>query len=543
MVRCFADRFAHARPAHNPAGGREAPSDGLSGFSQHAPAAAKFGLLLLCAVWILAGLTGRVPWRGSDGEVFVDLLAAWAGGQLALPPLYFWVASATAWLSSPMLALHDGARLASGVFVALALWFTARAARASDGKDAGWPAALVLLGSVGLLVRAHELNPYTSSFAAAALVLYALARVPHSPQGAIWLAGGLFLLVLAGGAAEAAVLSLLVLILPALSPVWREVRVLRAAWLGTAGGWVLTSGWLAALQASGGDVAAALQVARWAGPLNAEFPSILGWFAWPAWPLAAWALYHGRRRWQETGLLLPLASFLVLLALYSFMTDPGEAKGLILLLPLALLGGAGLLTLRRGAANALFWFSLVLFGLMALAFWVYWVAHDFGTPARLANRLSRLGLDAVGTFRPWTLLLGTILTVAWIVFMTRVRRSPLRPILVWTAGMTFVWTLLMALFLQPLDRRLGFETLARDIDRQVPAGACIETYAVRPQAGALLAYHSGRDFRPADAGCRWLIVQVRQKGALPAVTDEWVRRAEIARPNNRDERFVLFARR
>ena len=543
MARRFANRFAHARPAHDPAYRREAPPDGLFGFGQHAPAAAKFGLLLLCAVWILAGLIGRVPWRGSDGDVFVDLLAAWAGGQLALPPLYFWVASATAWLSSPVLALHDGARLASGVFVALALWFTARAARVSDGEDAGWPAALVLLGSVGLLVRAHELNPYTGSFAAAALVLYALARVPHSPQGAVWLAGGLFLLTLAGGAAEAAVLSLLVLILPALSPVWRDVRVLRAAWLGAAGGWVLTSGWLAALQASGGDVAAALQTARWAGPLNAEFPSILGWFAWPAWPLAAWALYYGRRRWQETGLLLPLASLLVLLALYSFMTDPGEAKGLILLLPLALLGGGGLLTLRRGAANALFWFSLMLFGLMALVFWVYWVAHDFGTPARLANRLGRLGLDAVGTFRPWTLLLGTTLTVAWIVFMTRVRRSPLRPILVWTAGMTFVWSLLMALFLQPLDRRLGFETLARDIDRQVPAGACIETYAVRPQAGALLAYHSGRDFRPADAGCRWLIVQVRQKGALPAVTDEWVMRAKIARPNNRDERFVLFARR
>ena len=502
-------------------------------------------MLALCAVWLLAGLVGHAPWRGGDGSAFLDWLRAGAGEPLAVPALYRWTAAATAWLTSPVLALHDGVRLASGVFVALALWFTARAARAQEGEAAVWPAALTLLGSAGLLVRGHEINPNTAQFAAAALMLYGLARVPQHPQGAWALGGGGFLLVLAGGTAEAAVLASLVLILPLLSPAWRAPGVRRAAWLGVAGGLGLSALWLAWVHAQGGSLALAqaLDTARWHLSVSAYFPGILGWFAWPAWPLALWALYRDRRRWREPARLMPLAALLLLLALYSFSADPGEDQGLVLLLPLALLGGAGLLTLRRGAANAFLWFAVMLFGFLALVIWVYWSAHDLGAPARLAARLGRLGMADVGSLRPLALVLGGAITVLWILFLIRVQRSPLRPVLVWTAGVTFIWALLFALFQGPLDRRVGYAGLAADLARQVPAGACVETYGVRAVAGGLMAYHSGRDFRPVDSGCPWLLVQIRQKGSLPPVTSDWVPRAEIARPNHRDDHFMLYARR
>ncbi|MFN3716439.1 MAG: ArnT family glycosyltransferase [Thiobacillus sp.] len=512
-------------------------------FSKPALPAAHFGLLALCAVWLLVGLVGHAPWRGGDGSAFLDWLRAGAGEPLAVPVLYHWTAAATAWLTSPVLALHDGVRLASGVFVALALWFTAGAARAQAGEQAVWPAALTLLGCAGLLVRGHEINPNTAQFAAAAFMLYGLARVPQHPRGAWAIGGGGFLLVLAGGAAEAAVLASLVLILPLLSPAWRVPGVRRAAWSGVAGATGLSALWLAWVNAQGGSLAMALDTARWHLSVNAYFPGILGWFAWPAWPLALWALYRDRRRWREPARLMPLAALLLLLALYSFSADPGEDQGLVLLLPLALLGGAGLMTLRRGAANALLWFAVMFFGFLALVIWVYWSAHDLGTPARLAARLGRLGMADVGSLRPLALGLGAAVTAMWMVFLVRVKRSPLRPMLVWTAGVTFIWTLLFALFQGPLDRRVGYAGLAAELARQVPAGACVETYGVRTVAGGLMAYHSGRDFRPVDSGCAWLLVQIRQKGDLPPVTADWVPRAEIVRPNHRDDHFMLYARR
>jgi len=128
--------------------------------------------------------------------------------------------------------------------------------------------------------------------------------------------------------------------------------------------------------------------------------------------------------------VLPVGALLGLLALYVFDTDPGEEQGLILLLPLALLGASGLYTLRRGAAYALLWFGIMLFGFLALVLWVYWSAHDLGSPARLAARLTRLGMTGVGVLRPWALALGIVVTLAWVVFLVRIRRSPLRPILV-----------------------------------------------------------------------------------------------------------------
>ena len=509
----------------------------------------RLGLLLLCAAWLVPGLVGHAPWKGGDGDHFVQLWLMQQQGtsphlQVATP-LYYWVAQATAWLSSPLLALSDGARLASGIFVALALGFVARTARELYGAEAGWAAALTLLGCVGLLVRGHELNVYTAQFAAASIVLYALARLPRG-GGAGWLlALGAALMLLAGGAAEALLLLGLAALLPALLEPYRAPAARRALRVGIAAALVFAAAWLAFLASEGVSLRQALSAWRWLGDgerAPAYFPGILGWYAWPAWPLAAWALYRSRRRWRTPGVVLPAAALGALLILYAFAARPAEEQGLILLLPLALLAAAGLFTLERGAANALLWFAVMLFGFIGLVFWVYWSAHDVGVPERLAARLVRLGVEDVGAFRPWTLAAGVAVTLAWVVFLARVRRSPLRPILVWSAGMTFIWVLLLALFQGPLDRRLSYASVAEGISQRVPADVCVATGDMRFQQRQLLAYHSGRRLVAGAAGCDWLLLETRRKDVVPEVDAGWVRQWTGARPGDRVERFHLYAR-
>lgn len=516
---------------------------------------ARLGLLLLCAAWLLPGLVGHAPWKGGDGEHFVKLWLLLKSGaapqSVSATPLYYWVATATAWLTSAFLPLADGARLASGLFIALALFFVARTARLLYGAESAWAAALTLLGCIGLLVRGHELNAATAQFAAAAVMLYGLARLPQITRsdgvfGMGALGGGAALMLLAGGAAEAAVFLLLAGLLPVLLEDYRTPAARRAlAWsIGMA--LVATAAWVAYLATQAVPYASALNLQRWIGAAAlhpAYYPGILGWYAWPAWPMAAWALYRSRRQWRTPAIVLPAAALLGLLILYAFDTDPGDEQGLILLLPLALLGASGLLTLRRGAAYALLWFGIMLFGFLALVLWVYWSAHDLGSPARLAARLSRLGMTRVGVFRPWTLALGFTVTLAWIVFLARVRRSPLRPILVWTAGMTFSWGLLMALFQVPLDQRLSYASVGAVLAARVPATECIQTDQVRSQQRLLLAYHSGRRLTPADTGCNWLLVETRQRNIKPHVSAGWVKVWDGARPGDRADRFHLYGRR
>ena len=516
----------------------------------------QLGLLLLCAAWLLPGLIGHAPWKGGDGEHFVRLwllLQSDTAPQAAAatPPLYYWVAMATAWLTSPILELPDGARLASGLFIALALFFVARTARVLYGAETGWAAALTLLGSMGLLVRGHELNAATAQFAAAAIMLYGMASLPQGARGdGVFGVGalgvGATLMLLAGGAAEALLFLALAAALPLLLDDYRSPAARRALAWGVGLALVAGAAWWAYLATQAIPLARALNLRRWldgAGLKPAYYPGILGWYAWPAWPPAAWALYRGRRMWRTPGIVLPAGALLGLLALYAFDTDPGEEQGLILLLPLALLGAAGLFSLRRGAANALLWFALMLFGFLGLVLWVYWSAHDLGTPARLATRLTKLGMTGVGQLRPWALALGAVVTLAWIGFLTRVGRSPLRPMLVWTAGMTFVWALLMALFQAPLDRRLSYVSVGEALAARVPATECIQTYQVRKQQRVLLAYHSGRQLVPADLDCNWLLVETRQREAKPHIPSGWVKQWEGARPGDRADRFRLYGRR
>ena len=119
-------------------------------------------ITLLCCLWILPGLVGHDPWKTDEAFTFgvvYDMLrgGSWLvptlAGEVFLdePPLYYLTAALTATLTSPLLPLHDGARLATGVFMALTLLFCGMAGRELHGKGNGAIAGLLLM-EIG---RAH----------------------------------------------------------------------------------------------------------------------------------------------------------------------------------------------------------------------------------------------------------------------------------------------------------------------------------------------------------------------------------------------------
>src|SRR5690606_39303030 len=88
----------------------------------------------------------------------------------------------------------------------------------------------------------------------------------------------------------------------------------------------------------------------------------LAWFAWPALPFAAWSLWSERRGGlRKPGVLLPVVAFAVFFVVISAQGQQREAYGLPLLLPLALLATIAVEKLPRGAANAYYWFAIMLF--------------------------------------------------------------------------------------------------------------------------------------------------------------------------------------
>ncbi|MDP1718439.1 MAG: glycosyltransferase family 39 protein, partial [Burkholderiales bacterium] len=159
-------------------------------------------VVLLCLAWILPGLIGHDPWKPDEAYSFGLVYEILQGGSWVVPtlagepfmekpPLFYLSAAAAAWLFSPPLALHDAARLATGFYMVLTFLFTGLAGRELYGKNNGAVSALLLLGTLGLVVRTHQLITDVALLAGFAAAFYGLALGLRRPAlGGFWLGIG-----------------------------------------------------------------------------------------------------------------------------------------------------------------------------------------------------------------------------------------------------------------------------------------------------------------------------------------------------------------
>jgi 4-amino-4-deoxy-L-arabinose transferase-like glycosyltransferase len=349
------------------------------------------GLAVLVGLYLLVGLTVHDPWRGDDARHFGPVLAmlrgeSWlfpllAGQPLTdYPPLYYWVAAAFARASAAFLPAHAGARLASAFFVALAIYWVARAAQSLHGRPVRTPAALLALGTLGLVLHTHETQPLLALFAALALTLSGLAELPARPlAGGLKAGAGSGLAFLAAGFGGLLVSAPLLPLAMLLSPDCRTPRASGALLLGLCLALALTALWPLALHLQHPDLLTVWLRAEWlrlAGPAiaPAEMPRLLELQRLvPVAAVAAGAVGAVARSPQAARAAAPAAT-----AERGAGVCSGWWRGttcrrlrLIPLVPaIALLAAGGVPTLRRGAANALDWFSLMSLAVFGMLVWL-----------------------------------------------------------------------------------------------------------------------------------------------------------------------------
>lgn len=512
----------------------------------HALAPRKLVLLAaLMVLWAFYGLTGRDAWKGEEAIALGQVLDWLEHGHAhaSAVPLHTFLGGLAAKLLDPWLDIQDAARLISGVFSLSALALTGLTARALFGPGFGPAAALLLMGAFGLMLRAHALLPDSLQLAAYALLLYGAAlarRRPGPAAGAIGLA--LLALTLIDGLSDLA-LGLLILLLPLISRDWRERPYRQGIGLGIALGLMLGGLWFAWLGAHN-SLGIWLDSHGLAGLLPVYDPahlvSLLAWSAWPVWPLALWALWHEHKRLGRAGALhLPLVATLVLF--YAALTPAFSRDGaaLALLAPLSLLAAFAVGHMQRSAAQAFYWFGVLCFFFLAIVFWVHFAALEWGWPPRLAERLARMTPDyASGSIGGVQFGIALAATLLWVVAIPLFPRAQLRPALVWATGMTLTWLLLMALFRPWGEAGWAWKPVLAELDRQLPAGACLEA-RVEPDTQVMLRYHLGpRLARPGQA-CAYLLIQGRRgEAASPGPDYEYLWLGQ--RPRHKDQALRLF---
>jgi 4-amino-4-deoxy-L-arabinose transferase-like glycosyltransferase len=527
--------------------------------------------LVLCLLWILPGLVGHDPWKPDEAYTFglvyhILQTGDWIVPTLAQepfvekPPVFYLTAAGLAKLLGPVLPLHDAARLAAGVYMALTFFLVAAAGRELYGPGKGWLATLALLGSVGLVERAHALITDISQLSGFALAVYGLALSLRRPLlGGVCLGTGVGLGFMSKGLLAPGCIGLTALLLPMLSSRWRSRQYLGtlAVALAFSLPWLLV--WPFALWKSSPDLfhewLAENNLGRFLGRNDLGPPSkpayylgVLPWYALPAWPLALWALWTGRRGLRDQpGLILPLTLLLVLLAVLSASSDARELYAMPILVPFALLAVPGLFALRRGAANAFLWFSVLFFSCVVMVAWFYWSGLDLGFPAQLHRHLLRMRPAYVPEFDLLKVAVALAITGFWVWVLARLKRSPQRPLIAWAAGVTVVWGLLAVLFFPYFDSQNSYRSMIVEATRSLPVGyRCISSRNLGEPQRALFDYLSGvvtyrEEVPERKRDCDVLLVQ-GFRNSIYEPGPGWIQIWQGARPGDTRELFRLYRR-
>ncbi len=554
-------------------------------------------LVVLLAVYIVPGLFARAPWSSEDQSAFGVAWTMATGGSLQwwlpavagepLPeegPLPFWIGALFIRLLGPWLGAIDAARLVTVFWFAIgtwALWYaTYRLARRDEAQPVALAfggeatprdygrmladiALLLLLATVGVLVRLHETGAEPALLAITCVLVFALAYALDDPwKGAVVAGLSVAAAALTRGWLPAGTLLGAALVTTAGFGPRRYARCALIALLGIGvfALWPLAAQWAHPSEAPG-------YLAQWwhwnaaslRSPLGGAFGENIGWlarnvgwYAWPLWAFALWTLYAWRHFFRQPHIALPLLLTVAGIAAVLVSSMPSDREFLIAVPGLVILAVFGVASLKRTAEDAIDWFSLALFSFALLGVWLYFFAWNAGTPPKMAASVTRLVPDFTPDITFVATAIAAVAAVAWAVLV--VWRVRVRPPMLWTgpfiaaAGMCLAWITAVSLFSPAIDHVRSYTALADVLAAQVTraGGGCVRALNVPLGTRAMLAHHGGIDFAsPArEDSCPIVLQRDSQRTTLDDAppSGAWTRTYEVTRRARHDESFRIWVK-
>lgn len=523
-------------------------------------------LLLITAVYILAGLFFRDPWKTDDVVGLATMLSALAdpsGGALLAPqigvlahaqdgPLVTWVGALAIWLFAPLFEVFipapDSVIIASrlpnllwfGVMVTsvwygsyllgrrpepqpLKLPFGGEPSVKDYGRMIADAALLLILATVGIVWRMHETSEVPAIIAFQALAFYAVARSIDRPlSGAITLGIALGAAFLTRGWIGA--LPIMLAALFAFHP--RGALWPRRHWL-------LLSAAIAAAIGLAWWLAVKAQAPYWTQawwlwnsqsfglPKAAVVFSLLRdlpWFLWPTWPFALLALWNWRSWVTAPHIWVPLMFLAWPLITMLFLADVFEPEYALMAVPAAILAAFSFPTLRRGVINTIDWFAIMCFSLTAATVWLGWFALQTGWPVQIHHNITRL-IHGYDIHISWLAVsIALIGTLAWAALVHwRIHNRPaalLRGTMLSAGGLITTWLLLVTLWMPVLDYARSYRgvsaELALELEKHGLGNECVRALGLGTGQRASFLVFNNIHFS-YDSQCKLVLQQTTHR--------------------------------
>jgi 4-amino-4-deoxy-L-arabinose transferase-like glycosyltransferase len=532
---------------------------------------------ILAMVYLFPGLTGHDPWKQDETYIFGiiqhmvetgDWIVPTMAGDpfMEKPPLYYWLASAFALLCSPFLPLHDGARLATGVFMLITCWATAWTSQQWWGRQHGRFAVFALLGCIGLILHSHMMLTDVPLLTGFAVAMAGFVHPDKHPlRAGVLLGTGVGIAFMAKGVLGLAIFGATAVLLPLMFSGWRHRSYLKALGLAFmfALPWLLI--WPFALYLRSTSLFMdwfwlnnvgrffGFSVAQLGAPHTYAFwRTTLPWFLFPAWPLALMTLWRLRRDWKFSAPLqcCLLVAGLMMLILWK-SASARDNYALPLILPFALLAAPAATTLSQRWDSLLTWSARILFTTVAAGLWLIWgIMLIDGKPPTWSWLIRVLPEDFSPVFSWFSVLAALLLTGICIYLVSAMRERDGRGLTNWMAGVSVCWMLLVSLLLPWVDHAKSYRSVFTAMDTILPERFdCMASKDLGESERAMLRYFSGiitsrQEVRP-DHQCDLLLVNGLNaiKPVELLTHPEWQLVWEGARPGDQRERLWLFASR
>ena len=215
-----------------------------------------------------------------------------------------------------------------------------------------------------------------------------------------------------------------------------------------------------------------------------------------------------------------------------------------MLLPIVLLATASLSMLKRGAANALDWFGIMTFALIAILMWWGWAGLLLDNQAKITYWLKDFQPGFEPELHTGYFVIAIIATILWIVLVWRVGRSMRRATMNWAAGVTLIWVLAMTLWLPWLDSGKSYRNMVDALKQSLPKHyQCIAGEGLGDGQRAMLHYFGNiitqHDYKHH---CELRLIQ-GDKLSRPLLNEtRWEKIWEGSRKGDKGEHYRLYRR-
>ena len=308
----------------------------------------------------------------------------------------------------------------------------------------------------------------------------------------------------------------------------------------------------------------AVALSLWVFNLPVSYPTELGlaprlgwyrwlklvlWFAWPAVPLALWALWQWRRQWLTAHIAVPL-SFIAVALVHTVIAADATRTMLLALPPLVVMASFALPTLKRRVTAWIDWFALLFFSGSGVLIWIIWLAIHTGFPAQPAANVARLAPGFEASFSALPTILALIVTGMWIA-LVRWRTGSVKPA-IWkgmvlsAGGSAWCWLLLTTLWLPLLNHGLSYGPLAREVSATLSPTACVNTIGLSQAQLSAVQSHLSVKVVPEQLSndCDALLVTSDASGNLGDKINlpNWALQARLWQWNNRSQIVYVYQR-